>query len=104
MYGSYNGVTYSNSANGFGTNVGQLTNGGNDTADLFGPSASGSSNALYTDAAIAQLYGTENGSGYSEEASGFPVVNAVAQGGTNTKGQGAVNYQLNYLGDWVGGS
>ncbi len=86
--------------------VGYSTNGGNDRADLFGPSASGSSNALYTDTAIAELYGTENGNSYTEEASGFPFLSAVAQGGTNTgtSGPDPLKYQLNALGDWLGGS
>ena len=63
------GAGYSNAANGFGTNLGSSTSGGNDTADLFGSSGS---NTLYTDAAIALLYG----SNYAEQASGFQVVNA----------------------------
>ena len=96
MYGSYGGG-YSNSASGFGTNIGYATNGGNDTADLY---ASSGSNTLYTDQAIAQLYGN-NG---TEEASGFQVVNAIGtEGGADTKDQGSVNYQLNYTGSWVSG-
>ena len=42
------------SSRGFGTSVGYSTNGNNDTADLF---ASSGSNALFTDLAMAQLYG-----------------------------------------------
>ena len=53
--------------------VGYSINGGNDTADLFG--SSGNDNTLYTDAAIALLYGNN----YAEEASGFQVVNAIAR-------------------------
>ncbi len=98
MYGSYGNVSYSNAASGFGTNLGYAINGGNDTADLLGSSGNGT-NTLYTDKAIALLYGNN----YKEEASGFQVVNAIARGCTNTKG-GSVTYQLNYLGDWVGGS
>ena len=83
---------------GRATNIGVATNSGNDTAYLFGP-ASGN-NALYTDAAIALLYGNND----AGEASGFPVVNAIgAAGGANTKGHGLVNYRLNYMGSWVGG-
>ena len=97
MYGSYGGG-YSNSASGFGTNVGISTNGGNDTADLY---AASGNDALYTDLAIAQLYGNN----YSEEASGFDVVNAIgSQFGVNTKGRGPLKYDLNYVGKWVGGS
>ena len=76
------GGGYSNSANGFGTNVGYATNGGNDTADLFGSSASNPIMHFSTDLAIAELYG----SNYSEKASGFQVVNAIAQGGNQHQG------------------
>ena len=93
------GSGYSNSASGFGIIEAYSTNGGNDTANLF---AAPGNNGLYTDLAIAQLYGTENGNNYSEEAWGFQTVNAIDEGGTNTKGQGPVNYQLNYLGNWNG--
>ncbi len=96
------GTGYSNLASGFGTNVGSAT-GGNATADLYGSSGN---NALYTDAAIALLYGNNTSGNYAEEASGFQVVNATAQGGTNThtKGLDPLTYQLNDPGDWVGGS
>ena len=89
------GSGYANTASGFGTNIGYATNGGNDTADLYGSSGN---NTLYADLAIALLYGNN----YAE-ASGFQVVNATgASDGVNTKGHGPVNYQLNYLGTWVG--
>ena len=96
------GTGYSNLASGFGTNVGSVT-GGNATADLYGSSGN---NALYTDAAIALLYGNNTSGNYAEEASGFQAVNAFAQGGTNTqtKGLDPLAYQLNDPGDWVGGS
>ena len=64
-YGDYNnsgqpvagmyGTGYSNAASGFGNNVGYAINGNNDTADLFGSSASNSNNALATDLAIANF-------------------------------------------------
>ena len=107
MNGSYAGFgAYSNLAGGFGANLGSVTSGGNDTADLFGSSGNSSSNALYTDAAIALLYGSDSSGNYSEEASGFQAVNAFAQGGTNTqtKGPDPLAYQLNLLGSWMGGS
>ena len=106
MNGSYIGFgAYSNLAGGFGANLGSVTSGGNDTADLFGSSGNSSSNALYTDAAIALLYGSDNSGNYAEEASGFQAVNAFAQGGTNTqtKGPDPLAYQLNLLGSWMGG-
>ena len=90
------GGGYSNMASGFGTNVGYATNGGNDTADLFD---SPGNDSLYTDLAIARLYGNN----YTEQASGFKVVNAFGtSGGMNSKGHGAINYQLNYFGNWLG--
>ena len=95
MYGSYGLVSYSNAASGFGTNIGSSTNV-NDTAELFGSSGN---NTLYTDAAIALLYGNN----YAEEASGFKAVNAIGGSGLNTEGHGAVDYKLNYLGKWLGG-
>ena len=97
MYGSYGGG-YANSAKGFGTSVAYSTNGGSDSANLSGSSGN---NTLCTDLAIAQLYGNT----YSEEASGFAVVNAIAGvGGRNIKGHGLVKFQLNYLGAWISGS
>jgi hypothetical protein len=97
MYGGYGGG-YVNSASGFATMIANSTNGGNDTADLVGSSGK---NALYTDAAIAAIYGNN----CTEEAVGFKVVNATgAAGGVNTKGHGVVKYQLNYLGSWLAGS
>ena len=97
MYGS----GYSNSASGFGTMVGNSTNGGSDTAGLVGGS---NSDTLYTDAASASLYG--NDGGYTEQALGFPVVNAMGGNGVNTdtKGPDPLKYQLNHIGTWVGGS
>ena len=96
MYGSYGGG-YANSARGFSTNIGYATSGSSDTAYLSGSTGN---NALYADLAIAELYG----SGFAETASGFEVVNAIAvQGAVNSKEQGPINYQLNYLGTWVEG-
>jgi hypothetical protein len=98
MYGSYGNYAsgYSNSAKGFGTNIGLSGNGGSDTASLYD---SPGNDTLYTDAAIASLYG-DNGA-YVEQAIGFAVVNAFGTaGGVNTKGVGSVNYQLNYFGKW----
>jgi hypothetical protein len=96
MYGSYGGG-YANSASGFSTNIGYATSGSSDTAYLSGSTGN---NALYADLAIAELYG----SGFAETASGFEVVNAIAvQGAVNSKEQGPINYQLNYLGTWVEG-
>ena len=69
---------YANSASGFAANIGNSTEGGDDTAYLFGLSGK---NALYTDLAIAELYG----SSYGEQASGFGLVNASAPAsGVNT--------------------
>jgi hypothetical protein len=98
MYGSYDGA-YANSANGFATNIGVATNSGNDTAYLFGPPSG--NNTLYTDLAIAQLYG----SNYDEQASGFGVVDANGAAGgvnTDTQGPGSRSYQLNLIGIWGG--
>src|SRR5208282_5278857 len=79
MSGSYGGG-YSNSAIGFATMVGNSINGGNDTATLTGGAGN---DTLYTDLAIASLYG-DNGA-YSGQALGFRVVNAVGGQGVNTK-------------------
>ena len=99
MYGSYSGVSYSNAASGFGTNLGSSTAASGDTADLFGSTGS---NTLYTDAAIALLYGGN----YAEQATGFQVVNAIGpQGSVNTKVQGSARnqYTLNEIGTWSQG-
>ena len=96
MYGSYGGG-YANSASGFAANIGNSAEGGDDTAYLFGSSGK---NALYTDLAIAELYG----SSYGEQASGFGLVNASAPAsGVNThlEGPGALDYQLNLIGLWA---
>ena len=96
MYGSYGGA-YANSASGFAVNIGNSTEGGNDTAYLFGLSGK---NALYTDLAIAELYG----SSYGEQASGFGLVNASAPAsGVNTplEGPGPLDYELNLIGIWA---
>ncbi len=101
MYGAYGGG-YSDSAVGFAADLGFSANGGTDTAYLYGSSTG--SNTLYTDAAIAELYG----SNYGQQASVFAVV--VATGGTgagvvNTdiKGLAAPTYQLYLVGTWVAG-
>jgi hypothetical protein len=97
MSGAYGGG-YSNSAIGFGTSVGYSTNGGTDTADLVGSSGN---NALYTDLAIAELYG----SNFLESVSGFEIVDAFGvQGAVNTKGEGPVDFDLSYFGTWVNGN
>ena len=92
MSGSFGGG-YSNTANGFATNIATSTNGGTDTANLYD---SPSNDHLYTDAAIALLYG--DNSTYWEKVTGFKTVNANgALGGVNTrvKGPDALTYQLN---------
>ena len=96
VYGNYTGG-YSNSANGFGTMVGNSSNGGSDTATLTGGSGN---DTLYTDAAIASLYG--NDGSYSEQALGFPVVTAVGGQGINvqSKGPDPLTYTLNLSGTW----
>ena len=96
MYGS----GYTNSAKGFATMIGISSNGGSDTASLFD---SPGDDTLYTDLAIASLYG--NDGDYAGQALGFAVVNAYGTaGGVNTEGQNPVNYQLNYFGTWVAAS
>ena len=80
MYGSYGGG-YSNSATGFGTNLGNSTNGGSDTADLFGSSGN---DTLYTDLAIARFTGTN----YSEQASGSRSSTRSAAGRREHQGPG----------------
>ncbi len=111
MYGGVPGTPglgggYSNVANGFATNLGYATSGSSDTAYLYGSSGN---NALYTDLAIAELYGSNgfSSAGYGEQASGFAVVDASAPAsGNNTRTQGpdSLDYQLNLSGTWVGGS
>jgi hypothetical protein len=96
MYGGYNGG-YNNTANGFSTVVGYSIEGGSDTASLY--DAAGR-NALYADAAIAELYGPN----YFLEADGFSFVNAYGtESGDNIKGTGPTDYELNYLGTWING-
>ena len=72
--GDTSGKAYANGAYGFGTNLGYSTGG---TAYLYGSSGN---NALYTDLAIAELYGSNgfSSAGYGEQASGFAVVDASA--------------------------
>ncbi len=97
MYGSFYGG-YSNSAKGFGTSVGYSVNGGSDTASLMNSS---NSDTLYTDAAIASLYG--NDGSYAEQALGFPVVTVNGTGGglnNRNKGPDPLKYQLNLVGTW----
>jgi subtilase family serine protease len=98
QYAGMTGTGYSNSASGFGTNIGVSENGGTDTADLYNTSAN---DTLYTDLAIAELYA--NSGAYGEEAEGFAVVNVNGSaGGTNTriKGAGLLSYELNLIGPW----
>jgi hypothetical protein len=95
MYGSYGGG-YTNSATGFATMVGNSVNGSGDVASLYGGTTN---DTLYTDAAIASLYG--NNGAYTEQALGFAIVNANGGTGVNTEGQGPVSYQLNYIGNWT---
>jgi hypothetical protein len=74
--------------------------GGSDTANLYD---SASANDLYTDAAIASLYGT----GFGAQVDGFGVVNAYGQSGVVNKhaaGPDPLVYQLNLFGTWVSGS
>jgi hypothetical protein len=97
MTGAYGGG-FANSASGFSTMDGYSTNGGSDTANLYD---SPGNDTLYTDLAIAQLYG--NSGGYSEQASGFSIVNAFGTlGGTNkhSKGPDALSYLLRLNGTW----
>ena len=73
MYGSYGGG-YSNSANGFGTNVGYATAGGSDTAYLF-DSPQNDTYYAYADyknsgKPSAGMYGSYGG-GYANSANGF---------------------------------
>ncbi len=92
-----NGSGYANLAKGFSTMIGTATYGTGDTADLYD---SRGNDALYTDAAIAQLYGGN----FSEQASGFAIVNAFATLGgvnTHTAGPDALSYQLRLDGTWV---
>jgi hypothetical protein len=98
QFAGMTGAGYSNSASGFGTNIGVSENGGTDTADLYNTSAN---DTLYTDLAIAELYA--NSGAYGEEAEGFAVVNVNGTaGGTNTRteGSGSLSYELNLLGPW----
>jgi hypothetical protein len=106
MYGSYAGYPagYSNSASGFAANMGIAANGGNDTATLVGSSASpvvNNDDSLYTDAAMASLYG--NNGAYSQQASGFALVDALGGSGTNIHIQcpDPLQYQLNLIGIWA---
>ena len=96
-YAGMNGSGYANLAKGFSTMIGTATYGTGDVADLYD---SRGNDALYTDAAIAQLYGGN----YSEQASDFSVVNAFGTMGgvnTHTAGPDAVSYQLRLDGTWV---
>ena len=105
MYGSYtlsNGTTlsYTSSASGFGTVVGEAVNGGTDTADLFGSSGQ---NTLNAQATIALLYGNNY---YNDQAMGFATVNVFgAADGVNTyvKGPNPLTYQLKFSGTWGNG-
>jgi hypothetical protein len=104
MYGGGDGG-YSNSAKGFQTMIGEAMASplptSPDTASLF--DAPGG-NTLYTDAAIASLYG--NTGGYVEQAIGFSVVNANDDLGSSDKqyngpaASAALEYQLNAIGAW----
>ena len=96
-YAGMNGSGYANLAKGFSTMIGTATYGTGDVVDLYD---SRGNDALYTDAAIAQLYGGN----YSEQASDFSVVNAFGTMGgvnTHTAGPDAVSYQLRLDGTWV---
>ena len=100
MSGSFGGG-YSNTATGFATNIATSTNGGSDVANLYD---SIGNDHLYTDAAMAVLYG-DTGS-FAEKVTGFPTVNASGTaGGVNThkKGPDALTYTLNLVGPWVNG-
>ena len=75
MYGSY-GSGYSNSAKGFGTNVGFSNNGGNDKA-IFNESLGNTTYYAYADyLGSGQQAAGLLGNGYSDSARGF--VNNVA--------------------------
>jgi hypothetical protein len=96
------GVAWTNTATGFATMEGFSTNGGSDTANLYNSPVN---DILYTDAAIASLYG-DDGS-YAEKTLGFSTVNANgAAGGANVQVQGPtpVSYQLNLIGTWTQGT
>jgi hypothetical protein len=70
--------------------------GGSDTAKLYD---SASANDLYTDAAIASLYGADFGA----QVDGFGVVNAYGQSGVVNKhasGPDPLVHQLNLFGTW----
>ena len=116
MFGSYSypsssgggntPVSYANSALGFGTNFGYATSDSNpktdasDTAYLYGSTGN---NTLNTDAAIAELYG----SNFNDEAADFGAVTAdgseVGQGKVNTQNNtGATDYVLSLVGTWGG--
>ncbi len=116
MFGSYSypsssgggntPVSYANSALGFGTNLGYATSDSNpktdasDTAYLYGSTGN---NTLNTDAAIAELYG----SNFNDEAADFGAVTAdgseVGQGKVNTQNNnGATDYVLSLVGTWGG--
>jgi hypothetical protein len=96
MYGGFGGG-YTTSATGFGADLGFAASGTGDVAALYGSTTG--NHALYTDMAIAQLYGNN----VEEEASGFPVVDAIGGPDVNTKASGTASFQLNYIGDWTGG-
>ena len=84
MYGS----GYSNSASGFGTNIGNSTNGGNDMAGFF-DSPGNDTFYSYTDynnsgQQLAGMYGSYGG-GYSNSAKGFGTnVGFSSNGGSDT--------------------
>jgi hypothetical protein len=110
VYADYNnsGQSYATLAAGYGSNpttavsgfgavVGLASEGGNDTANLYDSAAA---NQVYTDLAIASLYGNNFGA----KATGFGHVNLYGQTGVVNDfsvGQDPLSYQLNMLGKWT---
>ena len=75
MYGSYGSVVYANAATGFGTNMGNSTHAGSDTA-YFYDSQGGATYYAYADYGAsgkpaAGMYGSYGGAAYANSASGF---------------------------------
>ncbi len=75
MYGSYGSVVYANAATGFGTNMGNSTHAGSDTA-YFYDSQGGDTYYAYADYGAsgkpaAGMYGSYGGTAYANSASGF---------------------------------